>query len=322
MDDDVEPLPKMHDGMAAGDGHTPSAPRPAATPPRPPGWRSLVRGVVVAALAFLFWNLLDVGALMLPLHPLLIAVAELAVILLFAWRYLPRRPTVPGRPHAVRGEMARHAVLRLRPVPRSAWGAVAAWVGATLVLDTLFTMVYFHLVPRANHYPELFPELQARPLGWIPLFLALIVSAPLIEEVVFRGWIQRPLERVSPTLAIALTSLLFALAHGFPPLIPYYVLAGVVLGASVYLTRSLWVAIVAHAAHNAWTTSVDALGLTNDRLMAWAERPAVFWLAVAGLAGWAIVVVWLGGRMRAAFRAAHRAAHRSPSPSGSPTVNP
>ena len=179
---------------------------------------------------------------------------------------------------------------------------VAVWVGATLVLDTLFTMVYFHLVPRANDYPPLFPELEGRPFAWVPILLTLVVSAPLIEEVVFRGWIQRPLERVSPAFAIVLTSLLFALAHGFPLLIPYYVLAGVVLGASVYLTRSLWVAMVAHAAHNAWTVGLDEVGLTNERLMAWAARPHAFGLAAGALAGWVLVMIWLGGRMRAATR--------------------
>lgn len=284
---------KMHAGNGAGDG----------PPPRRSRSRTLLRAIVVAAVLFIFWNLLSVGVLLLPLHPLLLAVAELAVIAAFAWRYLPRRRTLPGRARAARRELMRQAVLRLRPVPRDAWGIVAGWVGATLVLDTLFTMVYFHLVPRANDYPELFPELQAKPFGWIPLLLTLVVSAPLIEEVVFRGWVQRPLERTSPTLAIAVTSLLFALAHGYPLLIPYYILAGVVLGASVYLTRSLWVGMIAHAAHNAWTTGVDALGLTNERLMAWAERPLVFWLATAALAGWVLVMIWLGARMRVASRA-------------------
>lgn len=311
MRDELELLPKMHDGNDVGDGPAPDDRIVEAGAPRPPEWRTLLRGIVVAAVLFIAWNVLDVGPLLLPIHPLLMAVAELAVIALFAWRYLPRRRTPPGDARAARRELARHAVLRLRQVPRSAWGIVAAWVAATLVLDQLVTMVWFHLVPRANDYPEPFPDLLARPLGWLPVALTMVLAAPLIEEVAFRGWLQRPLERrLGPVPAIAIASLLFALAHGRTLLIPYYVVAGAVLGASVSLTRSLWVAMIAHAAHNAWSAASDAIGLTNARMIEWTARPVVFWLAAGGLAGWAFVMVWLGGRLRDATRDATRDAQR------------
>ena len=293
MNEERELHPKMHAG------------EPAAAVVRADRRkrRSLAGAVVVAAVVFLFWNLLDVGALMLPLHPLLLAVVELAVIALFAWRYLPARLTTAGKPWAAREERERRAALRLRAVPRSAWGTIAAWVASSLVLDQLVTMVWFHLVPRANDYANPLAELLDRPFGWLPVYLTLLVAAPLMEEVAFRGWVQRPLERrAGPVVAIAITSLLFALAHGLPLLIPYYIVAGVVLGASVYLTRSLWVAMIVHAAHNAWSNASDAMGLTNERAIEWTANPLVFWLAVAGLAGWALVMVWLGMRLREASR--------------------
>lgn len=269
---------------------------------------------------FLLWNVLSVGVLFLPLHPLLVTVVELAVVALFVQRYLlPRRPAAGGGRGGGgakrRDELARLAVLRLRGVPRRAWGVLAAWLGATLVLDTLVTMVYFHLVPRAADYPDPFTDLLARPLGWLPVYTTMVLAAPLMEEAAFRGWVQRPLERAGGVpLAIALSSLLFALAHGLAQLIPYYLAAGAALGVTVYLTRSLWAGVAAHAAHNAWSVGSDGLGLTNEQLIAWGARPAVFWLAAAALAGWVVVMVWLGRKMQRATRERGRPASLLPRP--------
>ena len=305
MKDAVAVPPKMHAGDDGGDGAADvrSVPPPRAPRPR---WRSPFLAIVLRLVVFVFWNLLSVGVLFLPLPAPPIAALELAIVAVFARRYL-----LPRRRRSARGELARRAVLRLRAVPREAWGIVAAWIGATLVLDNLVTMVSFHLVPRAADYPDPFVHLLARPLGWLPVVVTTVLAAPLVEEVAFRGWVQRPLERrVGAAWAIAVTALLFALAHGLELLIPYYFVAGLALGASVYLTRSLWVGIAAHAAHNAWSVLSDEIGLTNERMIAWTARPAVFWLAVAALAGWVLVMIWLGRRMRAASRGSRGA--RSP----------
>ena len=259
--------------------------------------RSLVVGVVRKLFLFLLWNLLSVGVLMLPIPPLAMFALELAVVAAFVWRYLAPKP------HRGRRELARRAVLRLRAVPRSAWGIVGAWIGATIVLDNLVSVVWFHLVPRAADYPNPFEELERLPLGWLPLYATMLVAAPLVEEVAFRGWVQRPLERrAGAAWAIGISALLFALAHGYPLLVPYYVAAGVALGASVYLTRSLWVGIVAHAAHNLWSIASDAAGLTNERLIAWTREPVVFALATFACVVWVFFMVWLGQRMRAVTR--------------------
>ena len=259
--------------------------------------RSLVTGVVGKLFVFLFWNLLSVGVLVLPIAPLAMLALELVVVAAFVRRYLVRRTA--GR----RGERARRAVLRLRAVPRSVWGIVGLWIGATIVLDNLVSVVWLRLVPRAADYPNPFEELERVPLGWLPLYATMLVAAPLVEEVAFRGWVQRPLERrVGAAWAIGISALLFALAHGYPLLVPYYVAAGVALGASVYLTRSLWVGVVAHAAHNLWSVASDAAGLTNERLIVWTRDPVVFVLAAGALVAWIVVMVRLGRRMREAIR--------------------
>ena len=49
----------------------------------------------------------------------------------------------------------------------------------------------------------------------IVAFLALVVFAPIAEEIIFRGWLYEKLKKYCPVdVAIALTSLLFASLHG------------------------------------------------------------------------------------------------------------
>lgn len=89
---------------------------------------------------------------------------------------------------------------------------------------------------------------------WELLFNLLVVAvAPAIgEELLFRGVLQRQLERLSgiPHLAIWVTAVIFSAIHlQFEGFIPRMVL-GAALGYLFYWTRNLWVPIVAHFVFN------------------------------------------------------------------------
>lgn len=89
---------------------------------------------------------------------------------------------------------------------------------------------------------------------WELLFNLLVVAvAPAIgEELLFRGVLQRQLERLSgiPHLAIWMTAVIFSAIHlQFEGFIPRMVL-GAALGYLFYWTRNLWAPIVAHFVFN------------------------------------------------------------------------
>ncbi|MFA7588035.1 MAG: type II CAAX endopeptidase family protein [Novosphingobium sp.] len=105
--------------------------------------------------------------------------------------------------------------------------------------------------------------------GLWPVLAMSIVSA-MVEEVLFRGVIQRQLEAmIGSWAALALTSALFGLSHlGNPEATAVSaaaiaVEAGVLLGAAFLLTRRLWLAIGIHAAWNftqGWVFSAPVSG--------------------------------------------------------------
>jgi membrane protease YdiL (CAAX protease family) len=79
------------------------------------------------------------------------------------------------------------------------------------------------------------------------------ITAPLAEELVFRGILQRLLQQLLmlPWLAILLTSLAFAAMHQPWTLRPPIFLLSLVLGWAYFRTGNILVPLVAHAVFNA-----------------------------------------------------------------------
>ena len=126
------------------------------------------------------------------------------------------------------------------------------------------------------------------------ILLLVVVLAPVIEETVFRGWIQRPLERFwGPAPAVVVTAALFALMHGIPEDMPYYFGMGVLFGGIVLVTRSLWGSILLHAAYNLQSFALaTAFPTTLEEDVAFAQQAPLPVLSVVVLAGSGVLSRW------------------------------
>lgn len=84
------------------------------------------------------------------------------------------------------------------------------------------------------------------------LVLLVVVGAPLIEELVYRGLLQRSFAaRISDPLALLAASAWFAVIHFRALELPGLFVAGLVFGICLLVTKRLGTAIVAHASFNA-----------------------------------------------------------------------
>ncbi|MCK0068509.1 CPBP family intramembrane glutamic endopeptidase [Kordiimonas laminariae] len=82
-------------------------------------------------------------------------------------------------------------------------------------------------------------------------YLMVIIVAPIIEEIVFRGYIQNSLEKkYNPQIAVLITSVLFAIIHFNLAVFPLYFILGVGFGVLFVRTRSLWTVILLHILNN------------------------------------------------------------------------
>ncbi len=90
--------------------------------------------------------------------------------------------------------------------------------------------------------------------GWVLLFLVIAVVAPIAEEVLFRGMLQRTLARVLPVWpTIVVTAAIFGVSHfqllQFPALMAF----GLVLSVLAHRSGRLGINTWAHVGFNATT---------------------------------------------------------------------
>jgi membrane protease YdiL (CAAX protease family) len=104
------------------------------------------------------------------------------------------------------------------------------------------------IFPMPEFIAELVSDLSR---GGIASLIALVVIAPITEELLFRGLILRGfLARYRTSTAILVSSILFALVHVNPYQFCTAFLMGVFLAWLFLRTRSLWPCIIAHALFN------------------------------------------------------------------------
>ena len=97
-------------------------------------------------------------------------------------------------------------------------------------------------------------ELVERGLPFELALLAIsaVVLAPVTEELLFRHMLFRRLrQRAGAVAAWTLPALAFALAHWNPVGLLVYMWLGTVFAAAYALSGRIWVAMLAHAGHNA-----------------------------------------------------------------------
>ncbi len=145
---------------------------------------------------------------------------------------------------------------RISFVWRDLWG-IPIGIASQFVLVTAVTFPLTKLFPDQFSVEEV--EKRARELAdaasgvWVfVLFLIVVVGAPVVEEIVYRGLLQQGLERsMNSTIALVVTAAVFAAIHLQPIEFPGLFAFALVLGWTYRKTQRLGLPIVSHMAFNA-----------------------------------------------------------------------
>ena len=124
--------------------------------------------------------------------------------------------------------------------------------GVLIVFDTLDRIIH-KFIPPPDYIIDLGEIMRPdSTLGYMFLFLAVVIIAPIGEEIVFRGFLQRFLERYwkDVTRAVLVTSLFFAMIHFNPFWTIQIYLLGVILGFLAWKTKSVIPSIILHIINN------------------------------------------------------------------------
>ena len=108
-------------------------------------------------------------------------------------------------------------------------------------------------------------------LGAILLFIAVVILAPLGEEIVFRGFLQQILEKhwKDITRAILFTSLIFSLIHMNPYWFVQIYFLGVILGFLAWKTKSIIAPLILHSLNNSMALLLSSLELQQNNFYIW-----------------------------------------------------
>lgn len=157
------------------------------------------------------------------------------------------------------GSLAEDYGARVRP--GDVGPGIVAGLASQLVLVPL---VY---VPLRALFPDTFadPGRSARELidqasgpAIALMVVALVVGAPIVEELVFRGLLQRALvRRLGPPVGVGVGAVVFAFTHYNVVAFPGLVAFGVVVGVLAHQSGRLGPSIFAHVAFNAVTVALQ-----------------------------------------------------------------
>lgn len=147
----------------------------------------------------------------------------------------------------------------------------------------LWTNYLSELADLPNSMQETFEMMMRHPLG----IIAIVIMAPIVEELLFRGAIEGYLLRKwkHPAGAIVFSSLVFGLVHGNWVQAPFAFVIGLALGWMYYRTGSLLPGILMHFVNNG--TAVLGFLITDNpeaTMVSEYGPQGAAWMAVAGAA--------------------------------------
>jgi membrane protease YdiL (CAAX protease family) len=110
------------------------------------------------------------------------------------------------------------------------------------------------------------------PVELLAVILVVAVVPSIVEELLFRGLIQKIFERLmSPTVSAILAGTIFGLYHMNPFEVVPLIGLGVFFGLLRYRSQSLWLPISAHFFNNLMAALASYYGLQDENLLAAAQ---------------------------------------------------
>jgi uncharacterized protein len=118
------------------------------------------------------------------------------------------------------------------------------------------------ILPPPSWFLEMFDKIFENDFGFTGALMKVVIIAPVVEELIFRGVIMHGLMRnYSKGTAIFLSGLLFALFHLNPWQFPATFMLGLLLGWIMIRTHSILLCIIGHGINNL----LVLLSITFDR---------------------------------------------------------
>lgn len=178
-----------------------------------------------------------------------------------------------------------------RPRAGEVLGGACMGVGLTLLVSA--TLAHLYTLGEAEEHARAVEQTLLTAwdtLGPVVVVGLIVLFAPLVEELVFRGMILRSLlGRLAPWLAVLISTAMFAVLHGHLVHGSITAVLGLVCAIASLWRGHVWIAVAIHAAYNATALSLDAVLGLSEILPLWTILPGLAMMGIgiglAALAG-------------------------------------
>ncbi len=171
-----------------------------------------------------------------PVKKIILGIGSTVFIFYYAWRRA-------GVPLKILFPYKTFNVLILIPILFFLWAAHNLIGEINVLVD--------RILPPPPWFWEMFNKIFENDYGIYGAILKIVIIAPVIEELIFRGVIMHGLMRnYSKFTAVFVSALMFALFHLNPWQFPATFILGIVLGILMLRTRNIYLCIVGHAINN------------------------------------------------------------------------
>lgn len=186
-------------------------------------------------------------------------------------------------------QVSRYLRIR-RPDPAVFTWALVGWMGLVPIVQILERANRVLPLPETvrafdRRQMELVEQVLASDLGLAVNVVALAVVPALCEELLFRGYVQRNLERTAGAVrGFLITGFVFAIYHlRFTQILPLALL-GCYLGYVLWRSRSVWTAVAVHFANNAFAVLLGSYAKRSSELEidSVGELPIPLWTVLLG----------------------------------------
>lgn len=159
--------------------------------------------------------------------------------------------------------------------------AIAAGVGLCMlgnIVNSYITMFFdsFNVELTAPDIP-----MAEGVSGIILTFFRVAITAAVVEEIAFRGYVMGSLRRYGDSFAIAVSAFVFAAIHGNMVQAPFALMAGFALGYLSVKTGTIWTGIIIHAINN----SISAIVYYLSEYFGQEQIAIPYALVIYGLVG-------------------------------------
>ncbi|HFE63216.1 hypothetical protein B1H10_04940 [candidate division KSB1 bacterium 4484_188] len=185
-------------------------------------------------------------------------------------------------------DLKSRSVFRLNPIPFPIilWSFIAG-LGISIMADELDRLITL-LFPAPEFIAEIAEALRIQSVtDFLFLFTGMVIIAPITEEFLIRGFLQKSLEEHQDvTRAVIYASLAWAIIHFVPIWAIQIFIMGIVLGLLTWKSESILPAIIGHATNNALALLFNNIDVENIlRFYLWGSHvsPLVLLLSLAGV---------------------------------------